>query len=439
LVDTGQANKKKDTRKVHKIIVEFELGVMTAANDVEFAHALELDSHFESLPETQQRRETHSHFTEFRHALHEVSGVYIRESGQELIYKQRLSQAAQERAIIKDMEVEAELHDPWTLQWDSEICKHGTRDKSTPPQTQTDKHRPRISGGTKQISGCWILKNKVLRGELWGYDQNHSKPPLGRHCRWTWTREQITSGSAHFRRDWKPPQGAVTLSCVELLENLKDHGSFGEVEMMRLGGGATDRTRETTARAVTDCHLSTLSSESYCKIKKLFPEQMEQNERYFKKTANRKGTNRRRGYTMRRTKSEPLSDKNSLRSLTPATSSSYSPGLAPLLEADTDKSPQSEAIANLMQSLFLLIAAHSRPVQEELLETMASHAQSALELVKTEETTIVQVDQTRQGWTNKALGKYPTYVDDDGFTAAALEEVSNGSLLPARAGSPSRR
>eukprot|EP01047_Picozoa_sp_COSAG01_P036733 COSAG01_NODE_2880_length_6917_cov_3.067908_5_plen_153_part_00 len=152
---------------------------------------------------------------------------------------------------------------------------------------------------------------------------------------------------------------------------------------------------------------------------------MEQNERYFKKTANRKGTNRHRGNTMRRTKSEP--------------SSSYSPGLAPLLEADTDKSPQSEAIANLMQSLFLLIAVNSRPVQEELLETMASHAQSALELVKTGEATIVQVDQTRQGWTNKALGKYPTHVDDDGFTAAALEEVSNASLLPARAGSPSRR
>eukprot|EP01047_Picozoa_sp_COSAG01_P031694 COSAG01_NODE_2258_length_8063_cov_10.409216_4_plen_386_part_00 len=41
-----------------------------------------------------------------------------------------------------------------------------------------------------------------------------------------------------------------------------------------------------------------------------------------------------------------------------------------------------------------------------------------------------QVDQARQGWTGKALSK-PTHVDDDGFTAAALEEVSNASpLLP---------
>eukprot|EP01047_Picozoa_sp_COSAG01_P027787 COSAG01_NODE_1846_length_9050_cov_10.563991_1_plen_359_part_10 len=259
---------------VRKIFMEFELGANTQANNLEFRSALHEADY--QRPGEDKLNGSRSNFLQFRKQLEEVTGVFELESdGMLLVYVQRTSQASQEMARKQTADEIKEtgvlLHQPWRLKWDP--CGAGDE-------------------------GCWELTNKLdkaeqtrpyLVGKAVGEGQRPTLPPLSQHRQWTWER---VYPSAHgntrrrgsvanvIRSDWEAPQGLVRVSCVELLETL-DHGSFGELEMLNLGGGATPRTREATARAMTDCHLSSLSHDSYVRIKMQFPKEMKNNERYF--------------------------------------------------------------------------------------------------------------------------------------------------------------
>ena len=94
--------------------------------------------------------------------------------------------------------------------------------------------------------------------------------------KWQWQQESEFFGKEH---DECPQHSCVEVSVVELVDSLQDRGNFGELEMLRLGGGACGcdgvcdphhptspctsphdcgRLRECTAKAMDDSHLSML-------------------------------------------------------------------------------------------------------------------------------------------------------------------------------------
>lgn len=252
----------------HNLLVEFRLGLMNERGGDSF-------DWFWGDDETNKTRRFEIPFKEFRQQLDECSGVYMLQPGQpvsqngEVVYQQQLSQAAQVRS-----------------QHDSHIDKQ--------------HHKDCCRWQLQFLNGVWILENRrpdqslvadLLIGILQtedGEDQQADNLPLGEEVMWDFRDVELTSRAAEV------PQVPVPVSVSTLLDSLVDGCSFGELEMLRLGGGTTSRTREATARAMTNCYLSTLSYDSYVKLKSRFPEEMTQNELFFKKTARKKGINRTR-------------------------------------------------------------------------------------------------------------------------------------------------
>lgn len=94
---------------------------------------------------------------------------------------------------------------------------------------------------------------------------------------------------------YRIPESSLPVSIVEAVELLQRRGNFGELEMLRLCGGASGRVRQTSARAMEDSHLSTLNYTSYCNLKEMFPREMANNERFFMKKAAKRGRRKSRG------------------------------------------------------------------------------------------------------------------------------------------------
>ena len=118
----------------------------------------------------------------------------------------------------------------------------------------------------------WRLSNKVLTGTLESSELDNTqfghRVPLGSESmwRWKWMNPSCTD---------RLPSVPLPLSCVVLVENINPPLCFGELEMMRIGGGACGcgggdtwcgfcgRTRENTATAQEDSRLCRLNAAAF--------------------------------------------------------------------------------------------------------------------------------------------------------------------------------
>ena len=252
------------------LLVEFHLGLMNK-------HGSDIFEWFLDGDEDRQTSGFKVPFKKFRQELDECTGIYTLQASQpfahsdgETVYQQKLSQAAQVRShhnsrIDKAHHME---HCRWQLRFQNGVWQLETRPAD-------DDLGPRMVG---------TLQTEDFE------DQRADKVPLGVKVMWGFDPDDVELPS----EDAEVPKVPIPVSIVKLLDSLTDGSSFGELEMLRLGGGTTTRTREATARALTNSYLSTLSYDSYTKLKGMFKEEMTQNEEFFKRTARKKGINRAR-------------------------------------------------------------------------------------------------------------------------------------------------
>ena len=106
----------------------------------------------------------------------------------------------------------------------------------------------------------WRLSNKVLTGTLESSELDNTqfghRVPLGSESMWRW---QWMNPSCTDRL----PSVPMPLSCVVLVKTINPPLCFGELEMMRIGGGACGRTRENTATAQEDSRLCRLNAAAF--------------------------------------------------------------------------------------------------------------------------------------------------------------------------------
>eukprot|EP01046_Picozoa_sp_COSAG06_P025729 COSAG06_NODE_2178_length_7407_cov_8.831554_7_plen_226_part_00 len=96
------------------------------------------------------------------------------------------------------------------------------------------------------------------------------------------------------------PDTYLPLQCIVMVELISPPLCFGELEMMRIGGGACGcggadnwcgncgRTRTMTAKAMTESRMCRLSSESFATLRALYPQHMGNNRNFALRKADKK-------------------------------------------------------------------------------------------------------------------------------------------------------
>lgn len=184
----------------------------------------------------------------------------------------------------------------------SEVGAHAVgRAQRKPHVEQAGKHDVASSEwelSFKEKDGCWQLSNGVLRGSMWS-DKTQAawRAPLGSETMWKWN--WVTSSQNETPVPPIPPV-LVPLSIVVFVELISPPLCFGELEMMRIGGGACGcgggenwcgecgRTREKTARAMTDSRMCRLSADSFARLRQMYPREMGHNTSFALKMAHKK-------------------------------------------------------------------------------------------------------------------------------------------------------
>jgi hypothetical protein len=164
------------------------------------------------------------------------------------------------------------LADPWRLEFKKDHHTTPQEDEGVGEVTMSFRRRRQHSDATC-ANGCWHLTNSKLTGELEdsGEMQFEHRPPLGREkLNWNWEWLKPPAGAkaamaaiASGMSSQICPSTSIPVSIVEFLDPVEQHGFFGEMEMLRLGGGRNPRAREATAQAQERCHLSKLTYKAW--------------------------------------------------------------------------------------------------------------------------------------------------------------------------------
>ena len=244
-----------------------------------------------------EKGERPGQFNAFREELNTVSGIFVPASRKisQTSYKQTRSevQAELEQQTGTDKELSV-VHSQWTLQFFS--------DEGSPH----DRHSP-------TSTGRWVLSNEKMRGTLWSdKEQLAWRPPLGTETMWKWEWQDGSSEKSRLI-----PDKYLPLTCVVMVELISPPLCFGELEMMRIGGGACGcggaenwcgecgRIRTMTARAMTESRMCRLSAESFATLRAIYPQHMGNNRNFALRKADKKDpqlklkeTRRKRKHTM---------------------------------------------------------------------------------------------------------------------------------------------
>eukprot|EP01046_Picozoa_sp_COSAG06_P023267 COSAG06_NODE_1840_length_8239_cov_3.113145_10_plen_446_part_00 len=264
-----------------QLMVKWEYGGLDSADD-----AISGDSALHGV--FSEMAESPAMYSAFRRELNSIHGIFKPESryNPRTSYRQTRSEAQAE--LEQQTGTQQDVEDPWILEFDQGTLARTSSSELSPTHEE----------------GQWILYNSKLRGKSYSWDEKTQlpwRPPLGGHSgsetmwKWQWQDD-------NQEKHGLIPDKYLPLMCVVFVEVVSPPLCFGELEMMRIGGGVSGKIRTMTARAMTESRMCLLSAESFEALRAIYPQHMGNNRDFALRKADKKDPRLR---VSRNTSSEP--------------------------------------------------------------------------------------------------------------------------------------